>query len=39
MKTFYFIFYSIDHSICDQSLPYLKQKKVFDNILGHFLKK
>ena len=36
MKILYFIFYIIDHSVCDQLLPYLKKKKnpekVLDNI-------
>ena len=26
MKTLYFIFYIIDHSVCNQSPPYLKYK-------------
>ena len=36
MKTLSFIFYIIDHTVCDQLLPHLKQnqKNVFDNILG-----
>ena len=36
MKTLYFIFYIIDHSVCDQSPPYLKYKyeKKFGSILG-----
>ena len=25
MKILFFIFYIIDHSVCDQLLPYLKQ--------------
>ena len=42
MKILYFIFYIIDHSVCDQLLPSeMKSENVFDNVLQKnvFLKK
>ena len=34
MKILYFIFYIIDHSVCDQLLPSeMKSENVFDNVL------